>query len=137
MERKHILVVDDQASILKMVAKRLELVGFRVTVAMDGETALLKVSAERPDLIILDVTLPKLNGFDVCAQLKQDASTKAIPVVMFTSRATDTDYWKGVECGADAYLAKPFGSDELEEIVNRLVGAIRTRTEHPEAHPNA
>jgi len=137
MERKHILVVDDQPSILKMVSKRLELAGFRVTVAMDGETALLKVSESLPDLIILDVSLPKVNGFEVCAQLKREARTKPIPVIMFTSRASEADYWKGVESGADAYLGKPFGSDELEQIVNRLVGAIQTRTDAAGAGPDA
>ena len=127
-EQKHrILVVDDEPAILKIVSKRLELSGFEVSVSMDGNDALVKVQSVRPDLIILDVMLPGMNGFDICKQLKQDPATKEIPIVLFTAKESEQDYWTGMSVGADAYLTKPHGGKELELLVSRLVQALKSK----------
>ena len=122
---RHILVVDDEPTILKLVATRLKLAGHRVSVAMDGQAAIVRVHEEPPpDLIILDLMLPKLNGYDVCAMLKQDDRYRRIPIIMFTALKSDDEYWKGMACGADAYLTKPHSGEELQQIVGRLINAV-------------
>lgn len=123
--QRRILLVDDEMAILKTVGKRLQVAGFRVSVSTDGQDALLKVREDPPDLVILDVMLPSLNGFDVCTKLKQDERTKHIPIILFTAKDQEEDYWKGMACGADAYLTKPFKAGDLQQLVNRLVDALR------------
>lgn len=119
--KKHkILLVDDEPSIVKMVAKRLEVAGFEVVVAMDGEEALESARAQSPDVIILDLMLPKLNGYEVCAALKRDPQYQKIPIIMFSARVQEKDEKAGLECGADAYLRKPFQSQELVERIHLL-----------------
>ncbi|MBI4313544.1 MAG: response regulator [Candidatus Omnitrophica bacterium] len=118
-----ILLVDDEPSILKMVGKRLEVSGYAVSVAMDGQEALEKVTVERPDLVILDLMLPKLNGYSVCSTLKQDPALKSIPVILFSAKALDRDVQQGMACGADAYICKPFKAQELLEQIQLLLKA--------------
>jgi len=122
--KRQVLVVDDEASVVKLVTVRLELAGFRVSAAYEGQSALLKVQEDPPELIILDVMLPKLNGYEVCSILKRDERYRHIPVIMFTALREDQDYWKGMACGADAYLTKPFKGEGLGELVNRLILAV-------------
>ena len=122
--QRHILVVDDEASVVKLVTVRLERAGFRVSSAGDGQGALLRVQEDPPDLIILDIMLPKLNGYEVCSILKRDERYRHIPIIMFTALREDEDYWKGMACGADAYLTKPFKGEGLGELVNRLILAV-------------
>ena len=112
-ERLRILLVDDEPSIVKMVGKRLEVEGFDVLIAMDGQDGLAKARTQSPDLIVLDLMLPKLNGYEVCTMLKQDSRYQKIPVVMFTAKAQEKDEKLGMECGADAYVRKPFRAQEL------------------------
>ena len=122
MSEKHrILLVDDEPSIVKMVGRRLEVEGFDVAVAMDGQEGLAKAQAEHPDLIILDLMLPKLNGYEVCTMLKQDTRYQKIPIVMFTAKAQDKDEKLGMECGANAYVRKPFRAQELLEKIRGLL----------------
>ena len=123
--QKRILLVDDEPAILKTVGKRLQVAGFQVAVATDGPAGLQKAQDDPPDLIILDVMLPALNGFDVCTRLKQDPRTKHIPVILFTAKDQEEDYWKGKACGADAYLTKPFKAEDLQQLASRLVDALR------------
>lgn len=118
-----ILLVDDEPSIVKMVGKRLEVEGFQVLIAMDGQDGLAKAQAEQPDLIILDLMLPKLNGYEVCTMLKQDTRYQKIPIVLFTAKAQDKDEKMGMECGANAFVRKPFRAQELMEHIRRLLGA--------------
>ena len=120
-EKYRILLVDDEPSIVKMVGKRLEVEGFDVVVAMDGQEGLAKAQAEHPDLIILDLMLPKLNGYEVCTMLKQDTRYQKIPVVMFTAKAQDKDEKLGMECGANAYVRKPFRAQELMDKIRSLL----------------
>ena len=122
-EQVRILLVDDEPSIIKMVGKRLEVEGFEVLVAMDGQDGLKKAQTDNPELIILDVMLPKLNGYEVCTMLKQDARYQKIPVVLFTAKAQEKDEKLGMECGADAYVRKPFRAQELIEKIRSLIGA--------------
>ena len=123
-EKIRILLVDDEPSIVKMVGKRLEVEGFDVLVAMDGQEGLTKAQAEQPQLIILDLMLPKLNGYEVCTMLKQDTRYQKIPIVLFTAKAQDKDEKLGMECGANAYVRKPFRAQELlEKIRSLLVGS--------------
>lgn len=107
-----ILLVDDEPSIIKMVGKRLEIEGFQVSIAMDGEEALVKVTAERPDLIILDLMLPKKSGLDVCAALKQDEALRRVPIIAYTGRGQTMEELSR-QCGADALIHKGAGVDAL------------------------
>jgi DNA-binding response OmpR family regulator len=136
--KPRILLVDDEPSIVKMVGKRLEIEGFDVLVAIDGQEALAKAQAEQPDLIILDLMLPKLNGYEVCTMLKQDTRFQRIPIVMFTARAQEKDEKLGMECGANGFVRKPFRAQELLEKVRALLpvapaGGASPATQSPAA----
>ncbi len=118
-----ILLVDDEPSIVKMVGKRLEVEGFSVMIAMDGQDALKKAQNDGPQLIILDVMLPKMNGYEVCTMLKQDARYQKIPIIMFSAKAQAKDEVLGMECGANAYVRKPFQAKELLDQIRSLLAA--------------
>jgi DNA-binding response OmpR family regulator len=119
-----ILVVDDEPEIVKLVAKLMEARGHLVTIARDGQEALDAVARERPDLIVLDLNLPKLDGFEVCRRLKGADGTKAIPIVMLTaSYVTVDDATRGIGSGADEYVVKPFLREVLIHNVERLLAA--------------
>jgi DNA-binding response OmpR family regulator len=123
--KPRILLVDDEPSLVKVVGKRLEVEGFDVSVAMDGEEALAQVAATRPQLIILDVMLPKLNGHEVCRKLKWDARYQKIPIIMFTAKVQEKDEKIGFEAGADGYIRKPFRAPELIEKIRALLAEHR------------
>ena len=116
-----ILLVDDEPSLVKVVSRRLESEGYEVSVAMDGQEALDKVMEQRPDLIVLDVMLPKISGYEVCRKLKWDLRYQKIPVLMFTAKVQEIDERIGFEAGADAYLRKPFRAPELLEKIKELL----------------
>ena len=120
-EKYRILLVDDEPSIVKMVGKRLEVEGFEVLIAMDGQAGLSKAQADHPDLIILDLMLPKLNGYEVCTMLKQDSRYQKIPILLFTAKTQEKDEQLGRECGANAYIRKPFRAQELIEQIRGLI----------------
>lgn len=122
-QKQRILLVDDEPSIVKMVSKRLEVEGFDVLAAMDGQEGLAKAQAEQPDLIVLDLMLPRLNGYEVCTMLKQDVRYRRIPIVLFTAKAQEKDETMGMDCGANAYIRKPFRAQELMEKIHTLLGA--------------
>jgi len=125
-EKAKILLVDDEESIVEMVRKRLEASGYDVVVAMDGQEALDKARKENPDLIILDLMLPKMNGYEVCTMLKQDEQYKKIPILLFTARAQQKDEELGYECGADGFIRKPFEAQELlKQIRSLLAGVVK------------
>jgi len=119
--KRRVLVVDDEPNIAKIVKKQLEVSGYDVIVAGDGEMALTKVREEHPEVILLDVMLPKRNGYEVLGILKQDEQLRHIPVMMLTARAQQQDQQASLEHGADAYLAKPFQLEELVEQVKALL----------------
>ena len=120
-EKHRILLVDDEPSIVKMVGKRLEVDGFEVLLAMDGQEGLHKARTEHPDLIVLDLMLPKLNGYEICTMLKQDARYQKVPIVLFTAKAQEKDEKLGMECGANAYVRKPFRAQELLDKIRALL----------------
>jgi DNA-binding response OmpR family regulator len=120
----HVLVVDDEPEILKMVSKIMEARGHRVTVARDGQEAIDQVGRDRPDVMILDLNLPKMDGFEVCKRLKTDAGTRKIPIVMLTAAYVSVeDATRGVGVGADEYVVKPFLREVLVHNVERLLEA--------------
>ena len=119
--RARILLVDDEPSLVKIVSKRLEMEGYDVCTAMDGEGALQRVFAEEPHLIILDVMLPKMSGYDVCKKLKADEKYKKIPILLFTAKVQERDERIGLESGADGYIRKPFRAAELLEKIKALL----------------
>jgi putative two-component system response regulator len=120
-DRAHILVVDDDALIREILADQLMEAGYAVSSAEDGEEALAKVASESPDLILLDIIMPKLDGFEVCRRLKADERTILIPVVMLTALTATQDRIRGIHLGADEFLSKPFDRQELMARVRSLL----------------
>jgi len=120
-----ILVVDDETYIVELVKFNLEKEGFRVVVAYDGQSALDVVKSESPDLIILDIMLPNMDGFEVCQTLKNDIKYNFIPIIMLTARGEEIDTVLGLELGADDYVKKPFSPRELVARVKARLRAIR------------
>ena len=121
MPKAKILVVDDNLSNVKMLRDRLRAAGYEVVEAYDGEEALEKVEEESPDLILLDVMMPKMDGFEVCRRLKDDERTAFIPVVIVTALTDRADRIRGVEAGADDFLTKPVDHTELSVRVKSLL----------------
>lgn len=121
MAFEKILVVDDSPTELNLMTAPLKKEGYQIITAVDGEEALEKAKSENPVLIVLDVILPKKNGFQVCRQLKTAPDTKDIKILMVTSKSQDTDRFWGLKQGADEYLAKPFEEDELLTNVAKLL----------------
>jgi len=123
MPRK-ILAVDDEKHIVKLVQVNLERQGYEVITAYDGKEALQKVEAEHPDLVVLDVMMPYMDGFEVLQNLRRNPSTRDIPVIMLTAKAQDADVFKGWQSGVDCYLTKPFNPMELVSFVKRIFKSI-------------
>ncbi|MDP3921659.1 MAG: response regulator [Candidatus Omnitrophota bacterium] len=119
---KKILVVDDEAPILTIMQARLKANGYEVITAMDGQEGLHKARSEKPDLIILDVMLPKMDGYRVAQILKLDDQFKQIPIMMCSAKVQDDERKAGMQVGANAYLTKPFQSEVLLNKVKELLG---------------
>jgi CheY-like chemotaxis protein len=124
------LVVDDSRVIRELIAVNLELEGFEVSTADDGETGVELAAELVPDVITLDVMMPRLNGFEAVQRLREDPRTAEIPVVMVTGRARSADLERGEEVGVEAYLTKPFEPAELVEVVTRLAREGRAGSAH-------
>ena len=118
--KKKILLVDDEVFFVKTTKSRLEFEGYNVTVANDGQMALSKVQETKPDIILLDVMMPKMNGYQVCRALRQGNETKDIPIIMLTARAQESDKFWGTEVGTTAYITKPFEMEDLLEKIRLL-----------------
>jgi len=114
---KHVLVVDDENHIRRLVEVNLSRGGYRVTQAFDGRDALEKMEVERPDMIVLDWMMPRMDGFALLIHLKRDPKTSEIPIRMLTAKAQDADIFRGWASGVDAYLTKPFNPSELMTFV--------------------
>jgi two-component system, OmpR family, alkaline phosphatase synthesis response regulator PhoP len=121
--KKRILIVDDEPNIVISLEFLMKREGYETTVAADGEAALAAMSRERADLVILDIMLPKLNGFDVCERIRAEPGWRETKIVMLTAKGRDTDLAKGLRLGADAYVTKPFSTQDLLVQVRRLLAA--------------
>jgi two-component system alkaline phosphatase synthesis response regulator PhoP/two-component system response regulator VicR len=117
-----ILVCDDERHIVRLIQVNLERQGYNVVTAYDGKEGLEKVKAEKPDLIVLDVMMPYMDGFEVLKNLRREPETEALPVIMLTAKAQDKDVFEGYHYGADMYLTKPFNPMELVAFVKRILG---------------
>ncbi len=121
---KKILAVDDEKHIVRLVQVNLERAGYTVVTANDGKEALQKVAEENPDLVVLDVMMPYMDGFEVLQNLRRSPATRDIPVIMLTAKAQDADVFKGWQSGVDCYLTKPFNPMELLSFVKRIFDSM-------------
>lgn len=122
MLKKKILVVEDEESLLKLETILLTVKGFEVVGTSSGRMAIDKLTAENFDLVLLDIMLPDIDGFEVCRYIRNNPRTATLPIVMLTAKKTQDDYDRGMLCGANAYLYKPFKSamiiDEITSLLN-------------------
>lgn len=121
---KKILAVDDERHIVRLVEVNLQRAGYQVVTAFDGREALEKVKSEKPDLVVLDVMMPYMDGFEVLKNLKADPVLAEIPVIMLTAKAQDADVFRGWQSGVDCYLTKPFNPMELLTFVKRIFDSL-------------
>jgi DNA-binding response OmpR family regulator len=121
-DRKRILIVEDETELVKAIEIRIKHAGYEVLTAYDGQEGLEKAKKEKPDLIILDLMLPKMDGYKVCALLKKDARFSRIPIIMLTARAQESDKKLGFEVAVDAYITKPFQHEVVLAKVRDLLG---------------
>lgn len=121
MKKKRILIVEDEVSLLKLETILLTVKGYEVSGATTGNEALEKLSGETFDLILLDIMLPDIDGYEICRRIKEHPRHAGIPVVMLTARKSTEDQELGATCGADAYLTKPFKSAMIIEVIERLL----------------
>ena len=115
-----ILVCDDERHIVRLIQVNLEKQGWTVVTAYDGKEGLEKIRAEKPDLCVLDVMMPYMDGFEVLKSLRREPETESLPVIMLTAKAQDKDVFEGYHYGADMYLTKPFNPAELVSFVKRI-----------------
>jgi len=120
---KRILIADDEPNIVISLEFLMKREGHAVSVARDGPSALEAIRAGRPDLVLLDVMMPGLSGFEVCQAVRGDEALAGVKILMLSAKGRDTDIAKGQALGADAYMTKPFSTKELAEKVRELLGA--------------
>jgi twitching motility two-component system response regulator PilG len=121
MSNNRILIVEDEESLLKLESILLTSRGYHVRGVTDGAAALKDIAENRPDLVLLDIMMPGIDGFEVCRRIKEDPLTKSIPVVMLTAKKSSMDQARGVQVGADAYITKPFKSVKIMEVIEGLL----------------
>lgn len=117
-----VLIADDDIDICELVAFKLERAGHRVIAANDGDEALERLREQTPDLVLLDIMMPRRTGIEVCQALRQDPATAGVPVIMLTAKAQEADVERGFEAGANDYIVKPFSPRELLTRVNTMLG---------------
>ena len=115
-----ILVCDDERHIVRLIQVNLEKQGYQVVTAFDGKEGLEKIRSEKPSLVVLDVMMPYMDGFEVLKNLRREPATEHLPVIMLTAKAQDKDVFEGYHYGADMYLTKPFNPMELVSFVKRI-----------------
>ena len=120
-----VLVVDDSAMVLEMVSAHLKQNGIEVLEAHDGSEAVEQLKTVTPDLVVTDVVMPKMNGYELCRWIKNNASTKDVPVIMCTTKSDEFDKYWGMKQGADAYLTKPYHPPELIKTIKQLLSQIK------------
>lgn len=122
-----ILVVDDEENIRKLVKYNLILDGFEVVLAVDGKDGLDKAISEKPDLILLDIMMPEIDGLEVCSRLKKNPETRDIPIFMLSAKGQMQDLEDAYEMGADNYITKPFDVEKLSEIIMFKLGKMKNK----------
>lgn len=127
-ERALVLVADDEQDIRDLVGHRLEQAGYDVIHAADGEEGLRAVREREPDLVVLDVKMPRMNGYEVTRRIRADSATRDIPVLLLSASVHESEVSQGLEAGADSYLLKPFRPAELREQVRPLLAGERPAT---------
>jgi two-component system phosphate regulon response regulator PhoB len=123
-----LLIVEDETALVELLRYNFEKEGFKVTTAMDGEAALVAVDEARPDLVVLDWMLPHVSGLEVCRQLRRKPETRDLPIIMLTARGEESDRVRGLEVGADDYVAKPFSPSELIARVRAVLRRSKPST---------
>jgi len=131
MSKGRILVVDDEIYIVHILDFSLGMEGYEVITALDGEQALEKLKTEKPDLIVLDIMMPKLDGYEVCKAIKSSPETRHIPVILLSAKGRNVDQKLGFDVGADDYITKPFSPRKLVERINQLLGQAVTERPTP------
>ena len=121
---RRILIADDEPNIVVSLEYLMKREGHAVSVARDGREALAAIRRERPDLVLLDVMMPAMSGFDVCQAVRADPALAGVRILMLTAKGRDTDLAKGTALGADAYMTKPFSTQKLAARVRELLGRI-------------
>ncbi|MCD4814655.1 response regulator [bacterium] len=121
MAGKKILVVDDHKEMVELISENFRLHGYEVIGVSNGQEALAKVYQEKPDLVLLDVMMPMLDGYEICHTLKTNEETKHIPIILITVKGDESDIEKGFEVRADGYVVKPFESTELFEFAEKFL----------------
>jgi DNA-binding response OmpR family regulator len=124
-----VLVVDDEANILLSLEFLMKKAGYDVRIARDGEEALAEIQKARPDLVLLDVMMPKRNGFDVCEIIRANPEWKDVRIIMLTAKGRDVEREKGLAVGADDYITKPFSTREVVERVSGWLAGARSSAE--------
>ncbi|GAM08189.1 response regulator ArlR [Geobacter sp. OR-1] len=124
VKRNRILIVEDEESLLKLESILLSSKGYRVVGVADGVAAIDELSRNCPDLVILDVMLPGIDGFEVCRRIKTDPVTCKVPVIILTARKNTQDMDRGKDAGADAYITKPFKSAQLIGTIERILSSV-------------
>jgi DNA-binding response OmpR family regulator len=124
MDNYRILIVDDDIDIVETMVFALQKNSFSVITAFNGADGLLKAKYEEPDIIILDLMMPKMDGFEVCTKLKSDETTKKIPVIVFTARNDKDAHYKVFKCGNDDYIVKPFRLPDLVTKINKALLSV-------------
>ena len=132
MEKAKVLVVDDDEDLLKMLKRRLEAEGFEYMSAKDGKDMLGLIKVKRPDVIILDIMLPEMDGLEICKAIKNDTKTARIPIIILTAKAQEVDKIVGLELGADDYVTKPFSPRELIARIKAVLRRAKEKDKLPE-----
>lgn len=122
MAKKNVLLVDDEPNIVLSLEFLMKRAGYGVQIAADGDAALEAIREQRPDLILLDVNIPKRDGFDVCQTIRAHPEWKDIPIIMLTAKGRDVEREKGLALGADDYVTKPFATQEVVDKVRAILG---------------
>jgi len=133
-EKKKILIVDDEKQLVSLVSLHMKMSGYEVFSAKDGEDALVVAKEDAPDLVILDLMLPKMDGWEVCKRLRAETKAVDIPVIMLSARSEIEDKLKGFECGADDYITKPFSPRELVARVKRVLARFESKHATPKRY---
>lgn len=123
VKRNRILIVEDEESLMKLESIILSSKGYSVTGCPDGTSALAEIARNPPDLVILDIMLPDIDGFEICRRIRSHPASSLLPVIMLSARKNSQDIERGVQAGADAYITKPFKSAQLVATIERILSA--------------